>query len=195
MPVLCSDMSFPGPTPIYIIWEIRRMMITYEHLTEITPEISELYASAFSEIEKVPEENLLRTFGRGGKLIGYYDDGEFIGFTFSFSDEDRTFWVYFATSPERRSMGYGSRIIPILREILKGQRIFLVIEPRDPDAEDIDIRVRRHDFYIRSGCSDSGCQVISDDAWFDTMFVQGELTEMEMRDTVRLYEDIHNGRS
>lgn len=169
-------------------------MVTFRRVSELTPQMLDLYEQSFSDIEKVPKENLMRTFGRGGGLIEYYDDEEFIGFTFFFSDEDRTFWVYFATRPEMRSKGYGAKIIPILRDALKGQRIFLVIEPCDPMAEDIDIRIRRHGFYIRNGCSDSGVQVISDDAWFDTMYVQGELTEQEMWDTVRLYEDIHNGR-
>ena len=48
---------------------IRRAMLTYDVVEGFTKEMSELYSSAFTEIEKVPEENILRTIGRGGKLI------------------------------------------------------------------------------------------------------------------------------
>lgn len=169
-------------------------MITYESVREITPDVSRLFSVSFSDIEKIPEENLLRTFGRGGELVKYYDDGEFIGFTYFFHNEDKTFWVYFATEPEKRSKGYGSKIIPLLRELHPDQRIFLVIEPCDEGAEDIEIRKRRHGFYIRNGCSDAGFQAVSDDAWFDIMYVKGSLTKEEVIDTIQMYEDIHNGR-
>ena len=69
-----------------------------------------------------------------------------------------------------------------------------MVEPCDPSAPDHEIRVRRQDFYRRNGCINTGIQVISDDEWFDTMFVQGELSEKEMVDLVKLYENIHNGR-
>ena len=84
--------------------------------------------------------------------------------------------------------------LDMLREENPNIRIFLVVEPCDPSAPDHDIRVRRQDFYRRNGCINTGIQVISDDEWFDTMFVQGELSEKEMVDLVKLYEDIHNGR-
>lgn len=35
-------------------------MLTYDVVEGFTKEMSELYSSAFTEIEKVPEENILR---------------------------------------------------------------------------------------------------------------------------------------
>ena len=169
-------------------------MITYNVVERFTEEMSELYSSAFSEIEKVPEENILRTMGRGGKLLEYRDDGRFIGFTLTFTSGDRTFWIYLATISEVRGKGYGSRLIELIRETHPGKRIFLVVEPMDEDAEDYEMRVRRQRFYERNGCINSNITLISDDAPFDSMYVSGVLSADEMRDTVSLYEDIHNGR-
>ena len=173
---------------------IRRAMLTYDVVEGFTKEMSELYSSAFTEIEKVPEENILRTIGRGGKLIEYRDDGRFIGFTLTFTSGEWTFWIYLATIPEVRGKGYGSKLIDMVRETHPGKRIFLVVEPMDVTSDDYEMRVRRQRFYERNGCVNSDITLISDDAPFDSMYVSGVLTEDEMRRTVSLYEDIHNGK-
>ena len=157
-------------------------------------EVRSLYEASFSDIEKIPQENISRALSSGAFLDRYEESGNFIGFTMGFIDGDRIFLIYFATRPEVRGKGYGSRILDMLRSEFPGHRMFLVTEPLDPDAPDIDIRRRRQDFYRRNGCRDTGVRVISDDAWFDTMFVQGELSEEEMVSVIGLYEDIHNGR-
>ncbi len=169
-------------------------MLTYDVVGTFTPEMSQLYLTSFTEIEKVPEENILRTIGRGGKLVEYRDDGRFIGFTLTFTSGDCTFWIYLATIPEVRGKGYGAKLIDMIRQIHPDKRIFLVVEPMDEGADDYEMRVRRQRFYERNGCINPGITLISDDAPFDSMFVSGVLTEKEMRDTVALYEDIHNGR-
>jgi GNAT superfamily N-acetyltransferase len=156
--------------------------------------VMELYQSSFSETEKIPYDNIIRVLSRGALLYTYHDQGSFVGFTFSFADGDRMFLIYFATVPKLRGMGYGSRILSALREMHPDKRIFLVLEPSDPGAADSELRSRRHGFYERNGCIDTGVRILSDDEWFDSMFVQGRLSEEEMVGTVNLYEDIHNGR-
>ncbi len=153
-----------------------------------------LYCTSFSEIEKIPEENLLRALSGGAELVAYHDDNRFIGFTFSFIDRDMMFLVYFATEPEVRGRGYGAEILDILRKEHPDHRIFLVTETCEEGSPDYDICSRRQAFYRRNGCRDTSVRVLSDDWWFDTMFVQGTLSEEEMVATVRLYEDVHNGR-
>ena len=170
------------------------MMLDSVERFEMDKDMLALYESAFSEVEKIPLENIKRALAKGGVLRAYYDDGCFIGMTFGFINDGKMFFVYFATVPEVRGRGYGSKILDMLREENSNIRIFLVVEPCDASAPDHEIRVRRQDFYRRNGCINTGIQVISDDEWFDTMFVQGELSEKEMVDLVKLYENIHNGR-
>lgn len=99
-----------------------------------------------------------------------------------------------ATIPEVRGKGYGSKLIDMVRETHPGKRIFLVVEPMDVTSDDYEMRVRRQRFYERNGCVNPDITLISDDAPFDSMYVSGVLTEDEMRRTVSLYEDIHNGK-
>jgi GNAT superfamily N-acetyltransferase len=154
----------------------------------------ELYLASFSEAEKIPLENIARALGGGAFLNEYSDNGRFIGFVYGFVHGDAMFFVYFATVPEVRGKGYGGRILESIRSEFPDKRIFLVTEPLDRDAPDLDIRRRRQDFYRRNGCSDTGVRLLSDAEWFDSMFVQGELSGDEMRAVVSIYEDVHNGR-
>ena len=157
-------------------------------------EVYSLYESSFSETEKIPIENIDRALSGDAFLNRYVEGDEFIGFTMGYVCRDMMFLVYFATKPELRGKGCGSAILNMLREEFEGYRIFLVTEPLDPGARDIDIRTRRQDFYRRNGCRDTGIRVISDNEVFDTMFVQGSLTEGEMVSVISEYEDVHNGR-
>jgi GNAT superfamily N-acetyltransferase len=169
-------------------------MLRSVNLEEMSEELIPLYESSFSDVEKIPLGNIRRTIGRGGSLKAYYDDDSLIGMTFGFIDDGKMFFVYFATVPEVRGKGYGSEILDMVRQEYGGIRIFLVVEPCDEQAPDHQLRVRRQEFYRRNGCVDTGIKVISDDEWFDTMFIQGTLTEKEMVNLIRLYEDMHNGR-
>jgi hypothetical protein len=80
-----------------------------------------------------------------------------------------------------------------IRRIKAGKDVFLVLEGTDGSPEDA-MRIRRKGFYLRNGCTDTGVRILSDDVYFDSMNVQGSNTEESMNRTVRMYEDIHNGR-
>ena len=170
-------------------------MLDEEEQDFVDDEVWNLYLGSFSDAERIPRENLERALRRGASLVKYLDEGRFIGFTFSFSHQDMSFFVYFATVPGVRGGGYGSEILDIFRRTNHGKRAFLVTEPCDSDAEDYSLRVRRQGFYRRNGCIDTGKTIVSDGEVFDTMFVQGCLSDGEMESLVRLYEDVHNGRA
>ncbi len=170
-------------------------MLDVAELDFVDDEVWDLYLGSFSDAERIPRENLDRALRRGASLLKYLDGGRFIGFTFSFSHQDMSFFVYFATVPRVRGEGYGSEILDMFRRANLGKRVFLVTEPCDNDAVDYSLRVRRQGFYRRNGCVDSGKTIVSDGEEFDTMFVQGRLSDDEMESLVRLYEDVHNGRA
>ncbi len=171
------------------------MELIVRRMKGMDEEIRSLYQKAFTDAERIPEENMDRALARGAFLNAYYIEEDFIGFTFGFIDEDRMFFIYFATVQEVRGKGFGKDIIDSIRKEFPRKRIFLVTEPKDRSAEDYDMRVRRQNFYLRNGCEETGVKVLSDGEWFDTMFMQGTLTDQEMIDTIILYEDIHNGRA
>ena len=168
-------------------------MLSAESVTEIPEEVRSLYMASFPPEERIPYGNTMRTFGRGGDLEIFTDDGQFVGFCYSFESEGSVFLVYIATLPGLRGKGYGARMLDEMRRIKAGRNMFLVLEGTDGSPED-GMRIRRRNFYLRNGCTDAGVRILSDDVYFDSMNVLGSNTEESMNRTVRMYEDIHNGR-
>jgi len=161
---------------------------------KVTDGVWDLYMRSFTDPERIPRENLDRALSSGGFLHVFRDGGDFIGFAYGFSHSGIAFLVYFATVPEVRGRGYGMEMLALLRSMHPGERIFLVTEMCDESADDYAMRIRRQDYYLRNGCSRTGCTVVTDGVVMDTMAVQGELTPKEMADAVEYYEDVHNGR-
>ena len=169
-------------------------MLTARETEDVSdPVFQKLYDVSFTSEEKIPLDNIKRTFGKGGKLHFYYDSEAFIGFTYCFEHESITFFVYFTTCPEFRNKGYGSKILDMMKQRYSGKRIFLVIEPLDENAPDFDIRVRRHRFYERNGWNDSGTCLLSDGYYFDSMYLGEPIDGKEMSRAVEYYEKVHNG--
>ncbi len=164
-----------------------------ESVQDIPGEVRELYMSAFPPEERIPCGNTMRTFGRGGDLEVFRDDGMFVGFCYTFEHDGSVFLVYIATLPELRGKGYGAKILDEVRRMKAGRNVFLVLEGTDGSPEDA-IRIRRRGFYLRNGCRDTGVRILSDDVFFDSMSVMGTNTEDSMVATVKMYEDVHNGR-
>ena len=168
-------------------------MLSAESVDTIPDEVRSLYLGSFPPEERIPFGNTMRTFGRGGDLEVFTDDGEFVGFCYSFEHDGNVFLVYIATRPELRGKGYGAMMLDEMRRIKAGRNIFLVLEGTDGSPEDA-MRIRRKGFYLRNGCTDTGVRILSDDVYFDSMSVLGTNTEESMVRTVTMYEDIHNGR-
>ena len=161
---------------------------------EVTEEVWSLYMGSFTDPERIPRGNLDRALSAGGFLHVFRNKGDFIGFAYGFSNSGIAFLVYLATVPEVRGRGYGKEMLALLRSMHPDERIFLVTEMCNESADDFGMRVRRQDYYLRNGCSRTGCTVITDGVEMDTMAVQGELSADEMAGAVRFYEDVHNGR-
>ena len=159
----------------------------------IPERVRSLFLESFPPEERIPFENLIRTFGRGGDLIEFLDGDEFVGFCYSFEHDGYVFLVYIATRPELRGRGYGAEMLDFIRRRKDGRRVFLVLEGTDGSPEDA-MRIRRRNFYLRNGCTETGARILSDDVYFDSLNVQGTSTPESMDRTVRIYEDIHNGR-
>lgn len=168
-------------------------MLKTEALDSIPENIRRLYRGSFPDEERIPFSNLERTFGRGGELLSFSDDGDFIGFCYSFEHDGMVFLVYIATEPSLRGKGYGREMLDIVRSRKGGRTVFLVLEGSDTD-DPSDIRVRRKGFYLRNGCIDTGTRLLSDDVYFDSMFVLGSCPPERLQSAVDYYEDVHNGR-
>ena len=126
-------------------------MITSLETKHLNKEFKELYKISFPKNERLSFLFLstqLKT--KRGVLVNYYDENNFIGFTFSVSFKSFTCLVFFATNPEYRNQGYGKKILDIYFKENNQKIIFLNCEaPENNDKENI--KYRRFSFYRRNG--------------------------------------------
>ena len=126
-------------------------MITTRKNKHLKKEFKDLYKISFPKDERLPYlflEFQIKT--KRGELIHYYDEENFIGFTFSVSVKNYNCLMFFATNPNYRNQGYGKKILDIYFENNKEKTIFLNCEtPENNDKENI--KYRRFSFYKRNG--------------------------------------------
>ena len=118
--------------------------------------IKNLYLTAFPKEERLPWwlmrywPNLKRS-----QLTAYYDGETFCGFTFTATEGDVLYVMFFAVDSAVRGQGYGSGILNHMRQTNPGKTILLNVELLDERAPNYDERVRRMAFYEKNGFCDT----------------------------------------
>lgn len=155
------------------------------------PQVKALYESAFPANERIPIKHLLddkikREFWA---FFDKEDDAndaapKFCGFSNSISHGDITNIVYFAVVPELRSRGYGSKILQAIRRQHPDTRIVVDIEVEEDskDAEELERRNRRREFYTRNGFDASPVDYVWQGEHYRLLSAGGTVTEKEFRD-------------
>lgn len=155
------------------------------------PQVKALYESAFPANERIPIKHLLDDkIEREFWAFFYKDDGEsgavsrFCGFSNSITHGSITNIVYFAVVPELRSRGYGSKILQAIRRQHPDTRIVVDIEVEEDskDAEELERRNRRRNFYQRNGFNASPFDYIWQGEHYRLLTAGGTVTEKEFRD-------------
>jgi len=114
--------------------------------------IYQLYRSAFPVSERQPF-SMIYKMSRAGKTDVWYItvDGRFVGLAISINGPDRILLDYFAIAPAHRNGGYGSEILKMLISHYAPKALFGEIENVVDDGEDLALRKRRKQFYLRNG--------------------------------------------
>ena len=155
------------------------------------PQVKALYESAFPANERIPIKHLLdNKIKREFWAFFNKDNGEnaaapkFCGFSNSITHGSITNIVYFAVVPELRSRGYGSQILQVIREQHPDTRIVVDIEVEEDskDAEELERRNRRHDFYLRNGFGSSPVDYVWQGEHYRLLTAGGTVNEKEFRD-------------
>ena len=155
------------------------------------PQVKALYESAFPANERIPIKLLLDDKIKR-EFWAFFDkeDGKnaatprFCGFSNSITHGSITNIVYFAVVPELRSRGYGSQILQVIREQHPDTRIVVDIEVEEDskDAEELERRNRRRDFYLRNGFGSSPVDYVWQGEHYRLLSAGGSVTEKEFRD-------------
>ena len=139
-----------------------------------------LYLGAFPDYERIPVENLHRFAGTD--LAEYYaieEDG-FRGLAYTVTHGDIFFLLYLAIAPGSRGNGCGSRALDIIKGMAGGRKLFLNIEPVDPEADNHAQRVARRRFYERNGFREGFVIVTSEGIRYQMMLYDCDMTPQEM---------------
>lgn len=177
-------------------------MLQYIEVTKKSPwlpQVKALYESAFPANERIPIKHLLddkikRDFwaffdkedggnhGEVGKEIAATP--MFCGFSNSITHGSITNIVYFAVEPELRSRGYGSQILQAIRRQHPDTRVVVDIEVEEDskNAEELERRNRRRDFYQHNGFGSSPVDYVWQGEHYRLLSAGGTVTEKEFRD-------------
>ena len=169
-------------------------MLQFFDVTRDAPwfsQVKALYESAFPANERIPIKHLLDDKIKR-EFWAFFDkeDGandaapKFCGFSNSISHGDITNIVYFAVEPELRSRGYGSQILQAIRRQHPDTRIVVDIEVEEDskDAEELERRNRRREFYTRNGFNASPVDYVWQGEHYRLLSAGGTITEKEFRD-------------
>ena len=146
------------------------------------PQVKALYESAFPANERIPIKHLLDDKIKR-EFWAFFDGDLFCGFSNSITHGSITNIVYFAVVPELRSRGYGSQILQVIREQHPDTRIVVDIEVEEDskDAEELERRNRRRDFYLRNGFGSSPVDYVWQGEHYRLLSAGGIVTEKEFR--------------
>ncbi|SIN91753.1 GNAT family N-acetyltransferase [Fibrobacter sp. UWB11] len=147
------------------------------------PQIKALYESAFPANERIPIKHLLDDKIKR-EFWAFFDEDSFCGFSNSISHGDITNIVYFAVKPELRCRGYGSQILQAIREKHPDSRIVVDIEVEEDskDAEELERRNRRRNFYQRNGFEAVPVDYVWQGEHYRLLTAGGTVTDKEFRD-------------
>ena len=136
-------------------------------------DVKELYLSAFPMDERPPWSFIYNNNMKHDEdiIIAYYDNNEFIGFTFLTLYKDIVYLSYFAIKEEKRGKGYGSLLLEELKELSKDKVLLLCFEEVNPKYPDYQNRLRRENFYKRHGFIDNGLLTKEGDVVYQSSYI------------------------
>lgn len=124
------------------------------------PFILDLYQNSFPENERKPFSVIERKAAMGSMEILVIRDGKKrMGFAIIALGEGLVLLDYFAVAEKYRGQGIGEEALQLLRALYSENQFYLEIEHVDDTAPNYTQRLRRKNFYLRSGMQDTGIRV------------------------------------
>ena len=130
------------------------------------PALKKLYVEAFPESERpISMDDIIAYLDQiPCDLLGVYTDeapDKFVGFFFGIDGGTAVYGVYYATSPELRSTGIGSKAFKAVLEYYGDKPFWFSYESTFEESANAEQRERRRKFYLKNGFYETG--------WFTTL--------------------------
>jgi GNAT superfamily N-acetyltransferase len=149
--------------------------------------IKDLMLKTFPKNEIIPMWILLLLSQR--KMVdfnAYYDDNEFVGFSYSIINCNMIFIFYLAVYDKIQSNGYGTKILKYIKEKYKGKEIILNIEKIDKNSQNYEQRLKRLKFYKKNGFNETE-YFIDDDIEYSILSTNKDFNKEEYTKTLKKY--------
>ncbi len=120
-------------------------------------EIKDIYFSSFEKKDRMPFFMMIgMSLLWNTEFYAFYDEDILCGFIYMATIHRMSFVMFFAVDEKLRSKGYGSRILEKTQMLHPNNKIIITIEPCDEETEDVSLRIRRKNFYMRNGFKETG---------------------------------------
>lgn len=160
-------------------------MLETKPITKGSPEVSkveQLMHAVFPKSEIIPMAFLLaRAEKEFIDFWAFYEQGEFVGFTYSITKDGLTFLQYLAVNSTVQSKGYGSKMLSHIQAQHPGNRLALNLEVLDEHAENSEQRKRRRAFYAKNNYEETGIITRVNGNTLDTLILGGNTTIEELQ--------------
>ena len=133
--------------------------IIYSNQENIKEDVANLLVLAFPSDERPPVDIFFHNLSinkENTRLIAFYEENRFIGFTSLVLYKDICYIFFLAVSPTFQNKGYGSEIINIIKEDYKDYVILLAYEEVNEKYPNYAQRKSREAFYLKRGFKDNG---------------------------------------
>lgn len=145
--------------------------------------IYRLYRSAFPRSERKPFSMIYKMYRKGTTDVWYCTDhGKFVGIAITINGDDAILLDYFAMDKALRGQGYGSAILKAVIRHYAPKTVFGEIETVFEDCEDLDMRIRRKQFYLRNGLKEMNVMVYLFGVKMELLTSDRSMTFEEYRD-------------
>ncbi|OUM63379.1 hypothetical protein PIROE2DRAFT_10098 [Piromyces sp. E2] len=117
--------------------------------------ISQLYCEAFPSDERVPYWTLkVRVRQKRAVMYNFFDEDKWVGWIYIMLERDLAYVLFFAIDAECRGQGYGTEALTQILEKYKDYRVYLCLEDWNVPCDNVEERIRRHNFYKKCGMSE-----------------------------------------
>lgn len=153
----------------------------------------------FPTAETRPLKNMLQLYhSQHYRGYGLYDHDELLGYAFFAGDQTQQVLLldYFAIVENKRSFGYGSQFLQLLKKQMQGNLIIAEVESVESteNSEERQLRHRRIQFYLRNSFTKSSlnCRLFGVDYSLLYLFDQQVDDDTLYEYTKALYHSIFN---
>lgn len=163
-------------------------------------QIRRLYKTAFPLAERVPFGIMMKRRGMEGvDFWAVYarqtarkeecsgETAVWTGFAYVISHGDLSYLFYLAISDGCRGKGYGSAVLRALKKRYDGQKLFLAIEQIDESAPNLKERIKRKQFYQKSGFKELHCRLREARMVYEVLGIEGPLSSADFQYMMRRY--------